>query len=57
MVTLRLEAGGRHHFWVGCACFLITLLFLNVFKHAMHRIEAVYLSYSMVYMYIKICFA
>ena len=41
--------------WVSCACFLINLLFLNVFRHAIHQIKAVYLSYLMVY--IKVCFA
>ena len=52
--ALRLERGGRHQILISCACFSIALLCLNVFRHTIHQMKAVYLSYPLIY--IKIYF-
>ena len=47
---LRLERGGGQQILLSCACFLITQPFLNIYRHAIHQIKAVYHSYIMVLM-------
>ena len=47
---LRLERGGEQHIFLSCACFLIIKPFLNIYRHAIHQIEAEYRSYLLVIM-------
>ena len=50
MFTLRLDRGGGQQIVVSCLCFLITQPFLNIYRHAIHRIKAEYHSYLLVSM-------
>ena len=45
VICLRLERGGGQWIFLSCACFLITQPFLNIYRHAIHQIEAEYYSY------------
>ena len=45
--SLRLEKGGGQQTFISCECFLIAQPFLNIYRHAIHQIEAEYHSYPL----------
>ena len=43
--NLRLERGGGERIFLSCAVFLITQVFLKIYRQSIHQIEAEYHSY------------